>query len=380
MPGARIACLRLGGGLMRCNSRIAVGALAALAGLFTLLCPAWGEGLDRPSAHAAAPDSQWQFNFTPYGWATSVDGNATVRGHTVDINESFIDIVEKSDSILAWMSYFEARKGRFSLFTDVIWEDLTFDAQRQSEFHRTASGTPFARFPNVIVTADANLDLKARAEVEYESTIIQSGAGFEVANWSNSDSRTAVDVLGGARYWNQELDASFHVSGDLTLDVTAEATFDPREVLQTALQNRGLKLNRRGARLLQRLIDRRFGPGGERTISRTVRIEVERALALAGSGDLEWVDPFVGARVRHQFGNNKEVTLEGDVGGFGVGSDFSWQVVATYGFDVNCFGTPLHTVVGYRALAVDYTESGPFGDNGVDFIQHGPLMGVSLRW
>ena len=26
--------------------------------------------------------------------------------------------------------------------------------------------------------------------------------------------------------------------------------------------------------------------------------------------------------------------LEGDVGGFGVGSDFSWQVVGTYGFDV----------------------------------------------
>lgn len=52
----------------------------------------------------------------------------------------------------------------------------------------------------------------------------------------------------------------------------------------------------------------------------------------------------------------REVTLQGDVGGFGIGSDFSWQVVATYGFDVNCFGTPLHIVIGYRALAVDYSE------------------------
>ena len=30
-----------------------------------------------------------------------------------------------------------------------------------------------------------------------------------------------------------------------------------------------------------------------------------------------------------------ELTLIGDVGGFGAGSDFSWQTVATYGFDVD---------------------------------------------
>jgi hypothetical protein len=26
----------------------------------------------------AAPPSQWQFSFTPYGWMTSVNGNVTV--------------------------------------------------------------------------------------------------------------------------------------------------------------------------------------------------------------------------------------------------------------------------------------------------------------
>lgn len=75
-----------------------------------------------------------------------------------------------------------------------------------------------------------------------------------------------------------------------------------------------------------------------------------------------------------------ELTLIGDVGGFGAGSDFSWQAVATYGFDVNCFGTPLRTVVGYRALAVDYSENGRFGKNGLDLVQHGPVIGVRIRW
>jgi hypothetical protein len=57
------------------------------------------------------------------------------------------------------------------------------------------------------------------------------------------------------------------------------------------------------------------------------------------------------------------------VGGFGAGSDFSWQVVGTYGFDTSLCGTPFHAVLGYRALAVDYSENGKFGKNGIDFVQ-----------
>jgi hypothetical protein len=75
-----------------------------------------------------------------------------------------------------------------------------------------------------------------------------------------------------------------------------------------------------------------------------------------------------------------DLNFEGDIGGFGAGSDFSWQAVATYGFDVRCFGTPLRTVIGYRALAVDYSESGRFGKNELDFVEHGPVVGVRFRW
>ena len=55
---------------------------------------------------------------------TSVNGNATARGHTVDIDANFFDIVEKSNSLMALMGYFEARKGPFALFTDVVWEGV----------------------------------------------------------------------------------------------------------------------------------------------------------------------------------------------------------------------------------------------------------------
>ena len=87
----------------------------------------------------------------------NVDGNVTARNHTVDVNDSFFEIVEKSDSLLAWMSYFEARKGAFSLFTDVVWLDLGFPGHAKDDFNRQASGHPFDRFPGVGVSVDADL-------------------------------------------------------------------------------------------------------------------------------------------------------------------------------------------------------------------------------
>ena len=166
-----------------------------------------------------------------------------------------------------------------------------------------------------------NLAVKAKAQLGYQSTVVQSGASYQIAKWRGRDGAyTALDLMGSARYWHEELDVSLNVTGTLTADI----------------QKLGLVLQR------------------------------SKSLAVAHSGALEWVDPVVGARLRHQMASGAELTLIGDVGGFGAGSDFSWQAVATYGFDVNCFGTPLRTVVGYRALAVDYSENGRFGKNGLD--------------
>ena len=274
---------------------------------------------------------------------TSINGNATARGHTVDIDESFIEIVEKSDSLMALMGYFEARKGPFALFTDVVWEDLTFDGERRFDINRTVSGNPFARLPDFNVTIKGNLDIKANAQVDYQSTIIQSGAAYEIAKWGTSPaSYTALDVLGGARYWNQELDISLRVYGALTADVQADF--------------------------------KRLGLSVRRSVKRSA------ATAVARSGDLEWVDPFVGGRIRHQITADKELMLEADVGGFGAGSDFpgGWsEPTASTSIASERRST---SVVGYRALAVDFSEESRFGRNGVDFVQHGPVIGVKFRW
>ena len=367
------------------SHRRSIATIAAvLSAVFATTVPAASADL-APQAHAPLAEptpasSPWQFSFTPYGWMLNVNGNVTARGHTVDVNDSFFQIVEKSDSLLAWMSYFEARKGPLSLFTDVVWADLGFPGEAHDDFNRRVSGHPFERFPAVGVSVDANLHIKGHAQLDYQSVIVQSGAGLEVAHWSGPSSRTGLELLAGARYWNQNVDTSVSLKGNFTADVTASATFEPRDVLKKIVRDRGFRLNSRRAKLLQHVIDQRFGPGQDITLSRTVQVDVSKAVAFDSTGDLEWVDPFVGFRIRHEMDLSKELGLEADFGGFGVGSDFSWQVVGTYGFDTACLGTPLHAVIGYRALSVDFSENGKFGKNGIDMVQHGPIMGVTFRW
>ena len=184
---------------------------------------------------------------------TSVNGNATARGHTVDIDASFFDDCGEEQLAHGLDGLFRGAEGPdLHLFTDVVWEDLTFDGERRFDVNRTVSGNPFARLADFNVTIKGNLDIKGNAQVDYQSTIVQSGAAYEVAKWgSGPTSYTALDVLGGARYWNQEVDISLRVAGTLTADVQADF--------------------------------KRLGLSVRRSVKRSA------ATAIARSGDLEWV-------------------------------------------------------------------------------------------
>ena len=276
----------------------------------------------QPSEQLIEPaPRQWEFRFTPYAWATSVNGSSTVAGQTVDVDASFLDLVEDSESILALMGYFEARRGRLALYTDMVWSSLTFAGER--------SGT--GPLGGVNVSADGELD--------YEQIIIEAGISYEIArfnrdvvslkdDWSGPTSYTAIDVRAGARYWRESV--------GLSLDITGAGP----GVLPPGFQ-----------------------VSGNRVVAR--------------SGDMEWVDPVVGLRVRHQFSPGRELQLRGDIGGFGIGSDFSWQLFGGYSF---ALGDSWSGVVGYRALSVDFSEEAANGTRGIDLLQHGPVVGVNFRW
>jgi hypothetical protein len=73
--------------------------------------------------------------------------------------------------------------------------------------------------------------------------------------------------------------------------------------------------------------------------------------------------------------------LRGDVGGFDAGSQFSWNVLAAYSFQVGVYhGVTYSGLLGYRALSVDFEKDTGRSRFEFDMIQHGPLLGLVVSF
>ena len=92
-----------------------------------------------------------------------------------------------------------------------------------------------------------------------------------------------------------------------------------------------------------------------------------------------WVDPLVGVRWVWPFAEKWALALMGDIGGFGVGSEFTWQ--GLFRIDYQPWKNVALTA-GYRAIYQDY-EDGTRGTQdyfAMDATYHGPLLGIEFRW
>ncbi|MCL5426062.1 MAG: hypothetical protein M1154_10635 [Gammaproteobacteria bacterium] len=110
--------------------------------------------------------------------------------------------------------------------------------------------------------------------------------------------------------------------------------------------------------------------------ARAWRIEADvnvPALGISASETEHWVDPILAARLRSNWSPQWSTLVHADVGGFGVGSDNTWQAMATANYQIS---DALHISAGYRHLAVDRDESG----TRVDVSMSGPLLGATLRF
>ena len=269
----------------------------------------------------ASPDPDaWRSRAALYAWAPSAAGNLTGRGQTVDVNASFAQILQKSDSLVGFMGYFEADKGTVGFYVDTVWASLGF-ASSQASWRNPVAGLKLSTTSNTAVT--------------YSFTIVEAGGLHELARWAGSSgSATAIDGLLGFRYWNSRVETSFDAAG--TVDFSRLGNALGRDV------------------------------------------EFGRSFALARSGSLDWVDPVIGLRLRHQFTPAQEITLRGDVGGFGFQNSFEWQAVGVYNYDWQFSGYQLGALIGYRALGVNWAGAG--SSNAVNLVLHGPVIGVNARF
>lgn len=163
-----------------------MAACCALVGL--LSAPSVGAQESTP------PENKWQFEVTPYVFASGIDGTIGVRGVEADVDVSFSDLEEYIDS--AFMFAFEANKRRWVFGFDAIYVKL--------EDNEASSVTgSFGK-----VTRDRVVDTTVTQEVY---TLM---AGYRVL-----DKKTKLDVFGAARY--TRLDT------ELDLKITTTAAMFP---------------------------------------------------------------------------------------------------------------------------------------------------------
>jgi opacity protein-like surface antigen len=119
--------------------------------------------------------------------------------------------------------------------------------------------------------------------------------------------------------------------------------------------------------------------GGLRYVDITSDITLKgpNGTKLRGKGSESWIDPVIGAHYTYPFNDEWSATLRGDIGGFGVGSQFAWQGIAELRWQVK----PNIGIVGaYRYIDMDYsTGTGPTYFL-YDVAISGPALGVAFAF
>ncbi len=97
--------------------------------------------------------------------------------------------------------------------------------------------------------------------------------------------------------------------------------------------------------------------------------------ALKTDNTIQWVDPFVGARVFIPLDKKWYIGLRGDIGGFGIGkaSDLALNGSVSINWQINELFS-LHA--GYRAYYLKYNED----EHEWNATQHGPWLGIGLTF
>jgi hypothetical protein len=91
----------------------------------------------------------------------------------------------------------------------------------------------------------------------------------------------------------------------------------------------------------------------------------------------QWVDPIVGLKLKQSLGGKWHFTMQGDIGGFGAGSDFAWQLFPVVGVDVGKRST---LGVGYRVIGMDYRTGSGNQLFKYDVITQAFVLGAALHF
>jgi len=157
-----------------------------------------GASLSPPAAQAQSYPDDWEWRATIYGWLPDLDGTTMFPTGT-DGPEIEVDASELIDNLdFTFQAAFHGHKGRWGLFTDVLYLD---EGGSNTVSRQTVRG-PHGGVP-VSVELDARLDVK--------SWLWTVGGSYTL---SRSDAHL-VDLTFGARMIDMRQELDWRVIGDI---------------------------------------------------------------------------------------------------------------------------------------------------------------------
>jgi hypothetical protein len=130
-----------------------------------------------------------------------------------------------------------------------------------------------------------------------------------------------------------------------------------------------------GLRRLAPVADVFFG-GRVNTLQANLRFNGPSQRSIDGSKT--WFDPIVGLQLRTpDAGKRWHAQVYTEIGGFGVGSTFTWQIFPTFGVDLTKRAS---VEFGYRWLDIDYSTGDALTLFKYDVLTQGPVVGFAFRF
>jgi len=222
----------------------------------------------------------------------------------------------------------------------------------------------------------------AFAQDEWRQTIYLYGMGVvingdaQIGPVSVSPDLSISDVFDALKFGAM---AAYRIEND-TWSFSADATY-----MNLGWSERG-EQGRVGARLdsdqltVMGTVGRRVTPNLEALfslayfdLSADLQVRVLEQTVTA-SRDADWVDPLVGLHYLSQLDDKWSLSVRGDVGGFGVGSDLTlhgWAKLVRQNTETFSW------FFGYRYIGYDYETGSGANYQRYDLSQHGPGIGVA---
>ncbi len=118
---------------------------------------------------------------------------------------------------------------------------------------------------------------------------------------------------------------------------------------------------------------------GIRSWNLKLDLQLRDDASVGANGDQNWVDPVIGGRIYYKSPGDFILGMRADLGGFGLGSDFTYNLQPGVGYQ---FSDVFTLMLQYKYLYSDYSSGTEGTPNffALDAATNGPLLGLVFRF